>query len=69
MGQGADRAGEFADAHVFGGVPETREVALSFGIPVRELEAEGDGFGVDAVGASDLGRVFELPGALLESLG
>ena len=34
---------------------EARDVALRFGIPVGQLQAEGDGLGVDAVGAADLG--------------
>ena len=69
VGEDADRAGELSDAHVFGGGHEARDVALRFGIPVGELESEGDGLGVDAVRASDHGRVFELPGAALEHVG
>ena len=41
-------------------------VALHLGIPVEQLEAEGGGLGVDAVGAADGGRVLELEGAALE---
>ena len=42
------------------------EIALHLGIPVEQLEAEGRGLGVDAVGAADGGRVLELDGAALE---
>src|SRR5580698_2600821 len=66
MAEGADGAGELADAHVFGGGGEASLIALHFGVPVEELEAEGGGLGVDAVGASDDGGVLELNGAALE---
>ena len=66
MAEGADGAGELADAHVFGGGVEAGEVALHLGVPVEELEAEGGGLGVDAVGAADDGGVLELEGAALE---
>ena len=69
VGEDADGAGELADAHVFGGGLEAGDVALHLGIPVGELEAEGDGLGVDAVGAADHGGVFELPGAAFEDFG
>ena len=69
VGEDSDRAGELAYAHVFGGGLEASDVALRLGIPVGDLEAEGDGLGVDAVGAADHGRVFEFPGAALEHLG
>ena len=59
----------FPDAHVFRRGHEARDVALRFRIPVGELEAEGDGLGVDAVGAADHGSVFELPGAAFEDFG
>ena len=45
------------------------DVALRLRVPVGQLEAEGDGLGVDAVGASDHGRVLELPGAALQHFG
>ena len=64
MAEGADGAGELADAEVFGGGGEAGEVALHLGIPEQELEAEGGGFGVDSVSAADDGRVFELDGAV-----
>ena len=66
MRQGADRAGEFADAHVLGGLPEALDIPLRLGIPVSQLEAERNWLGVNAVGAADHGRVFELPGSALQ---
>ena len=59
-------AGELADAHVFRRCVEAGEVALHFGIPVEQLEPKGGGLGVDAVGATDGGRVLELESAALE---
>ena len=64
MAECADGAGELADTKVFGGGVEAREVALHLGVPEEELEAEGGGFGVDAVGAADDGGVLELNGAI-----
>ncbi len=69
VAEGADGAGELADAEVFGGGVEAGEVALHLGVPEEELEAEGGGLGVDAVGAADDGGVLELDGALLEGVG
>ena len=69
VAEGADGAGELADAEVFGGGVEAGEVALHLGVPEQELEAEGGGFGVDAVGAADDGGVLELEGAALEGVG
>ncbi len=69
VAEGADGAGELADAEVLGGGVEALEVALNFRVPEQELEAEGGGFGVDAVGAADGGGVFELEGALLQDFG
>src|ERR1700679_3225220 len=69
MAEGADGSGEFADAEIFSGSVEAGEVALDLGVPEQELEAEGGGFGVDAVGAADDGGVLELEGAFFEDLG
>ncbi len=69
VAEGAYGSGELADAEVFGGGVEAGEVALHLGVPEEQLEAEGGGFGVDAVGAADDGSVFELEGALLEGFG
>ena len=68
VAEGADGAGELADAEVFGGGVEAGEVALHLGVPEEELEAEGGGFGVDAVGAADGRGVLELEGTAEEDL-
>lgn len=68
VGEGADGAGEFAEAEVFGGGAEAEEGAAGFVPPEGEFKAEGDGFGVDAVGASDGDGVLELVGAALEDV-
>jgi hypothetical protein len=65
----ADGASDFSDGHFFRGVTKTRDVAAIFVVPVGDFEAEGDGFGMDAVSAADFGSVFELPGAALEDFG
>jgi len=65
VGEDSDGTGELPYPHVFGGGEEAGDIALRFGIPVGKFESEGDGLGVDAVGASDHGSVFELPGAAL----
>ncbi len=67
VAEGADRAGELADAHVFGCGIEAGKVALHLGVPVEQLEAEGGWLGMDAVGAADRGRVLELERAALEN--
>ena len=69
VAEGADGSGELADAEVFGGGVEAGEVALHLGVPEEELEAEGGGFGVDAVSAADDGGVLELESALFEGFG
>lgn len=68
MAEGSDGAGEFADAEIFGGGVEAREVALHLSVPEEELQAEGGGLGVDAVGAADDGGVLELDRAALEDV-
>ncbi len=69
VAEGADGSGELAYAEVFGGGIEAGEVALDLGVPEEELEAEGGGLGVDAVGAADDGSVLELDGALFQDVG
>ena len=64
----ADGARGLADAHVFGGRAQAREVAPCFFVPDGELQSEGDRLGVDAVGAADLHGVAELEGAPLEDV-
>ena len=69
MGKRSHRARELAYAQIFGGGLEARDVALRLRIPVGDFESEGDGFGVDAVGAADHRRVFELPCPAFEHFG
>ena len=45
---------------------KARDVALSLGVPVGQLEAKRDGLGVNAVGTADHGCVFEFPGAAFQ---
>ncbi len=56
-GDGVDphRTGDLADGASFRAT-RSRCVAGELGVPVRALEAECDGLGVDAVGPPDLGR-------------
>src|ERR1700730_1982202 len=63
----ADRAGDFAEAHALGRGTKAGDVALVFGKPVGDFQAEGNGFGVDAVGAADLWSVLEFVGAQIEN--
>src|SRR5581483_7830508 len=67
MTEGADRAGEFAHAHVFGSGFKACKVARHLGVPVQQLEAEGGGLGVNAVRAAYGGRVLEFECAALEN--
>ncbi len=56
VAEGSDGARNFADAQIFGGGVQAREIALHLVVPQREFQAEGDGLGVHAVGAADLRR-------------
>src|SRR5262245_42169896 len=61
MAQGATSVRELGS-----GTDEALLGAKEFGVRVGELDAEGRGFGVDAVGAPDGRRVLVLEGAALE---
>ena len=63
MGEGADGAGDLADRHVRKGPVEAEGVAAHFLVADEELEAEGRGLGVYAVGASHARCVPKLEGA------
>ena len=67
--EGANCAGELSHPQAFSGVAKARNVALRFRVPICQLESEGNGFGVHAVGAANLRRVLEFPGAALEHFG
>ena len=66
MGAIPNRAGNLADFELFRGGVKSFDVAANLGEPIRDLQAEGDRFGVNTVGAADLRGVFELPGAAFE---
>ena len=59
VAEGSDRAGNLAHAQILRRGVEAREIALHLVVPQRQLQAEGDGLGVHAVGAADLDGVFE----------
>ena len=58
-----------ADAHLGRRAGQTPEIAARFVVPQRQLQPERDWLGVNAVGAADLNRGFELEGAALERAG
>ena len=67
--EGADRAGDLADAHASRGRARTRSMSRSqLGVPQRQLQAERHHLGVHAVGAADHRRVLVLVGARLDRL-
>ena len=68
MGGIADGSGNFAEGNFPGSLAKAVDVALIFGEPVGDFEAEGDGLGVNAVGAADLRGVLEFVGAQVEDL-
>ena len=61
VGIGPDRARHLADGARLAGPLQPDAVAAELERPERELAAEGDRLGVDAVGAPDHGRVPVLP--------
>jgi hypothetical protein len=67
-GVGADRPGELTDAHLPRGVAQAGAAAADLGAPAGELEAEGDGLGVDPVGAADHGQIAVAPGLLRQGV-
>ncbi len=66
VGEGADGARDGAGADLLAGHDEARLGTVELGIGLGELEAEGRGFGVDAVAAADGGGELVLEGARLE---
>ncbi len=68
MRENSYRAGKLSDSHVLGRRRKARNIALHLRIPVRQLESERDGLGMNAVRASNHRRVLELPGAAFEHL-
>ena len=66
MRAGPHRAGNFSHRHLPRRHLKTRRVAAVFGVPVGDLQAEGDRLGVNSVRAADFGSVLEFPGAAFE---
>ena len=64
--EGADGAGNGAGRDLLAGGDQPLAGAGELGIGVGELQAEGHGFGVNAVGAADGRRHLVLEGALLQ---
>ncbi len=63
-----DRAGDLAHANLIDGTGKALQLAIEFGVEVRELQSERDRLGVDAVRAADHRRVLVLLGLFLERL-
>src|SRR5579872_7567017 len=66
MSQGSNCAREFADAHIFGSLPETFNISLGFGKPDCQLKSESDRLGVNAVCAADHWGVLKFPSAAFQ---
>ena len=62
----ANGTGDLAESDLAGSLAKAVDVALIFGEPVGELQAEGDGLGVNAVGAANLRGVLKFVGAEIE---
>jgi len=62
----ADGARNLPNGHLRGGVAKARDVALIFREPVGDFQAEGDGLGMNAVGAANMRGVAEFVGAKIE---
>jgi len=66
MGSVADRARDFAEGDFTGSLAEAVDVALIFREPVGNFQAEGDGLGMDAMGAANLRSALEFVGTHVE---
>jgi hypothetical protein len=66
IGEGADRAGDRAGGDIGARRDQPGLAAVELGIGLRELEAEGDRLGMDAVAAADRRRHLMLDRAALE---
>jgi hypothetical protein len=64
----AHGAGHFADREITRGVTKAREIAAIGVKPIREFQTEGDGLGMNTVGAANLRRVLKLASAALENV-
>ena len=61
-----NRATDLAECHIFAGAPQTFAIAAHLVIPKGEGQSKGSGFGVNAVRAANLRRLFEFKRAALE---
>ncbi len=66
IGKGADRARDCAGRDIVARGEQACLVAGEFGMRLRQLESEGDGFGVDAVAAADRRGIFMFLGAAFD---
>src|SRR5665213_224347 len=66
VAKGAHSARQLADPHAFSGSIEALQVALHFGVPVKQLQAEGRWLRIDAMGTADGWCVLELERAPLK---
>src|SRR3990167_10897149 len=60
LGEGANRAGNFTDANLLDGPLQARRIPGHLLVPEGQLETEGDGLRMDAMGAPDH-RLFLVP--------
>src|SRR4051812_43712575 len=66
VGESSDCARDLPDTQVFRSCFETPLITACFFIPDGELQAKGDGLGMDAMRAADLDSVLELECAAFE---
>ena len=66
IGMGAGRAGDFADCDILAGFGQAAAMPAHFVHPYRQFEAEGERFGVHAVGPANHNRIFVLDGLAFE---
>ena len=66
IGEGADRARDGAGGDILARRQQPRAVATEFGMRLRQLQSEGDGFGVNTVASPDRRGQLMLPRAPLQ---
>src|SRR5512133_975840 len=64
----SNRPRQLPDAHLLGGEVEALEVALHFGVPVRQLQSECNRLGMDTMSAANLWGMSEFLCPALEHL-
>ncbi|GBC78241.1 hypothetical protein HRbin08_01728 [bacterium HR08] len=69
MGERADGARDLPHADLLASAPHALPIPLRLRVPQGELQAEGDRLGMDAMRASDHGRILEFEGATAQDLG